>query len=344
MKRRFWILIALAAVVVSVTGAYTWWNIANPVNTCARCHEIVPSQEEWLKSAHAEKNCTECHGTALSGGFRSMKEKTGMFLTHLKGNRRNEDIRLTEAQVLEVSNRCIACHQSEYAGWLASGHAVNYKEIFMDSAHNAAEKPYWDCLRCHGMFYEGNINTLMYLEGKPDEWKIIDKKQEKRAAVPCLACHRMHTENPVSERYVSMIDSSRFSIKKNPKTSFYMRSEKISLSSDFLTIVKMMDGEHEVKTAADPNTRLCMQCHAPSHTRQAGSGDDRTPTGVHEGISCIICHQPHSGKTQASCDLCHPAMSNCGVDVKTMNTTFNNPKSPNDIHRISCANCHNEKK
>ena len=327
-----------------VVSAYTSWNTADPANTCARCHEIAPSHAEWMKSAHAEVSCTECHGTALSEGLRSMKEKAGMLFEHTKGKLCNEDIRLTEAQVLEVSDRCIACHQSEYAGWLASGHAVNYREIFMDSAHNASEKPYWDCLRCHGMFYEGNINTLMDLDGKPAEWKIIDRKQEMRPAVPCLACHRIHIENPVSKRYVSMTDSARNSIKRNPKTALYMRSEKMSLRSDFLTKVQMMDGNREVVAASDPNTLLCMQCHAPNSVHQAGSEDDRTPVGVHEGISCTMCHQPHSGNTYASCDQCHPAMSNCGIDVKTMNTTFKDPKSPNDIHRIDCISCHTDGK
>lgn len=340
-KKRYWLFINLGAIAISVViGLYATWNGANPEITCARCHEVAPAHAEWLTSAHAGVRCIECHGTALSEGFHSLTEKSGMVVSHLKGKKRHEDIRLTEKQVLEISDRCITCHQSEYAGWLASGHAVNYREIYMDSAHNAMEKPYWDCLRCHGMFYDGNIHDLMHLEGDASEWKIKDKKQEARPTVPCLACHQIHAENPVSERYVSMTDSSPASVMRHPKTALYVRADKMYLRSDYLTPVTMMDGEREVNMATDPNTLLCMQCHAPDYVHGAGTEDDRTPVGVHEGISCITCHKPHSGSTRESCKQCHPAMSNCGLDVEQMETTYKNRKSRNDIHKITCTSCH----
>ena len=40
---------------------------------------------------------------------------------------------------------------------------------------------------------------------------------------------------------------------------------------------------------------------------QVGSGDDRTPMGVHEGLSCISCHDGHNENARASCKTCHPA-------------------------------------
>jgi hypothetical protein len=233
-----------------------------------------------------------------------------MVFTHVFDNKRNEDIHLSEEQILKVSDRCTACHQSEYAGWMASGHAVNYKEIFMDSIHNATEKPYWDCLRCHGMFFDGNIHDLMSLEGEPHEWKIRDRKQATLPAVPCLACHRMHTENTVSERYVSLADSSQTQPVRNPKTAFYVRTDKIHLRSDKLIKVSMISNDGKpVNNASDPNTLLCQQCHAPDYQHHASSEDDRTPTGVHEGISCIACHKPHSGNTHASCAQCHQSLT-----------------------------------
>jgi len=325
-------------------GGYTTWNALDPQHTCAQCHEVAPSHTEWLNSAHAAIQCTECHGTALSNGIHSLKEKTGMIVTHFTGNKRNDDIHLTEAQVVDISNRCATCHQAEHAGWLASGHAVNYNEIYMDSVHNAMEKPYWDCLRCHGMFYDGNIHNLMALDGEPNEWKIRDKRQELLPTVPCLACHQMHTENPVSERTVYMADSPRTPTMRNPRTALYMRADKMHLRSDKLTPVTMKEGERKVNIAKDPNTLLCMQCHSPNYVHSAGTEDDRTPVGVHEGISCTTCHKPHSGETQFSCDECHPAMSNCGIDVKQMNTTYKDPKSLNDIHQVSCNSCHEDRR
>jgi len=295
--------------IVIITSSYILWNKSDPENTCARCHEISPSHAQWKTAAHAGVRCTECHGTALSGGVPSLMDKMNMVYTHFTKKVQNDEIRLSEKQILEVNDRCVACHQAEYAGWLRSGHAINYKEIFMDSAHNAMEKPNWDCLRCHGMFYDGNINHLMKLDGDYTQWKIRDKKQETRMTIPCLACHQMHTDNPRSERYISLNDSVRTVNERNPMTALYIRAEKTYLRSDMLPKSVMFDGDKEITTPSDPASRLCMQCHAPDFKHQVGSEDDRTVTGVHEGISCIACHQPHSGETKASCAVCHPSLT-----------------------------------
>jgi len=309
--KKILITLSILLFVAVITGSYIVWNTSDPENTCARCHEISPSHARWKTAAHAGVRCTECHGTALSGGVHSLMDKANMVYMHYTKKIQNEDIHLNEQQILEINDRCIACHQSEYAGWLRSGHAVNYKEIFLDSAHNAMEKPYWDCLRCHGMFYDGNINELMKLDGDDyTQWKIRDEKQEMRPAIPCLSCHRMHTDNPRSERYISLNDSSRSVNERNPMTALYVRGERMYLRSDMLPVARMFDGDKEIAVPSDPGTRLCMQCHAPDFKHQAGSEDDRTVTGVHEGISCIACHQPHSGETKASCAQCHPSLSN----------------------------------
>lgn len=312
-------------------GGYTTWNLSDPKNTCAQCHEVAPSHAEWVNSAHAGVKCIECHGTALSNGIHSIKEKTGMMVTHIKGEKRNEDIYLTEDQRLEIVNRCIACHRAEHAGWLAGGHAVSYKEIFMDSNHNTMEKPYWDCFRCHGMFYDGNIHDLMSLDSEhPTDWHIKDKKQENKPTITCLSCHQIHTPNPVSEKYISMTDTIKSAIPRNPKTAIYLRAEKMHLRSDYLTPVTLKDGAEKVNMALDPNTLLCMQCHSPNYAHAAGTEDDRTPVGVHEGISCIACHKPHSGETRQSCMECHPSLTQKEIDRVYANPhkTLPSAKSP----------------
>jgi hypothetical protein len=70
------------------------------------------------------------------------------------------------------------------------------------------------------------------------------------------------------------------------------------------------------------------------------SGDDRTPVGVHEGLSCLACHGKHGQDTRASCASCHPRLSNCGLDVETMDTTFKSASSVHDVHRVACVDCH----
>lgn len=102
----------------------------------------------------------------------------------------------------------------------------------------------------------------------------------------------------------------------------------------------MHDGERNIKISPDIRQALCYQCHAPLATMEVGSGDDRTTMGVHEGLSCFACHQGHGQSTRASCTTCHPQLSNCGLNVETMDTTFKSSKSPHNIHFVKCIDCH----
>jgi RNase P subunit RPR2 len=102
----------------------------------------------------------------------------------------------------------------------------------------------------------------------------------------------------------------------------------------------MVEGARAVRMSPDSRQALCYQCHAPLATAEVRSGDDRTPVGVHEGLSCLACHQKHRQTTRASCSGCHPRLSNCGLDVEKMDTTFANPASARNIHFVKCADCH----
>ena len=101
-----------------------------------------------------------------------------------------------------------------------------------------------------------------------------------------------------------------------------------------------MEGARAIRMSKDQRQALCYQCHAPTAAMEVGSGDDRTGIGVHEGISCLACHAQHGQKTRASCASCHPKMSNCGLDVETMDTTFRSADSKHSIHWVKCADCH----
>ena len=327
-------------------GGYSSWNSANPQKTCASCHEISPSVNQWQHSAHRMVRCTECHGTALSNGVHSLKEKADMVFTHLGKDKKPEDIRLTEKQVLEISDKCARCHQSEYAKWKSSGHSANYADIFMNGKHNLAEAPYWACLRCHGMFYDGNIKTLVQ---KPLEidgaWKLKDMGKVFEPTIPCLACHQFHTENTPFERTTRLDVPQEISYsrpKRNSPVAWYVRDNHRHIRADKLLKIEMFSNGRTVKVSDDPVQRLCTQCHSPNFAHSTGSQDDRTPTGVHEGLSCMACHSPHSNDAHNSCKNCHPAISNCKLDVTTMNTTYVDIKSPNNIHSFSCTSCHED--
>jgi hypothetical protein len=347
MKRTkiFPVVISLLLVLLFFAGGYTTWNMADPERTCASCHEISPSVTQWQHSAHRNVNCFDCHGTALSNGMHSLKEKANMVFTHVGEDKNHEDIRMTESQVLELSERCASCHTSEHAHWAAGGHGLSasYEDIFMDEAHNKMETPYWDCFRCHGMYYDGNIKDLLIQPETADgKWNFKDEEMAHVPTIPCLSCHQVHTENQplFSENNLGNDQAKSDSISRNSTLSWYIRTDKRHQRADKLMKVAMMDNGKTIKVSDDPAVRLCQQCHSPNFAHQVGSEDDRTPSGVHEGISCIVCHNPHSNSATNSCSKCHPGISNCKLDVRAMNTSYADPLSTNNIHTVSCNDCH----
>ncbi len=342
LKNKYIIFIPLIIVLCGLlfSGAYSYWNKANPYKTCASCHEIQTSVASWEHSSHRELQCTECHGTALSNGWHSLNEKMGMVSTHMGQDPENEDLHMKEEQVLGISEKCVNCHQREYALWSSGAHATTYADIFLDETHNNMEPPYWDCFRCHGMFYDGDINDLMERpEAEGGNWKMKHTEQAEVKAIPCLACHKVHTDNePLTDRRLASLSDEP----RSTHVNWYIRTDKRHRRADMLQMVEMVDADGvPVLVSDDPGHKLCLQCHSPNAVHEVGTEDDRTPTGIHEGWSCIACHDPHSNSARNACDKCHTDVSrNCKLDVRTMNTSYLNAESENNIHHINCTSCH----
>lgn len=340
------LLSILALLILFTGGFYVWWNNASPEKTCVSCHEINHAFNSWNASAHREIGCKECHGTALGNGIHSLKEKSRMVLTHVSNNIHSDDIRLSEEQILQTMNRCRNCHQSEYTKWQSGGHSAHYSAIFLNETQNSREQLNYDCLRCHGMFYEKTISDLVEPLSVAGPWRLKEPGKALQPAIPCMACHQIHSDGePLPQPDYSEPKNIFYGRKMSEKSiAFYSRHEKTHFTLKNLPEPVILIHGDTVKTPKDPVYRLCVQCHAPSVWHEAGTADDRTPVGVHEGISCRACHEPHSNNQRNSCDKCHPAISNCNLDVKTMNTSYLSPSSPNNIHFVSCRNCHPDQK
>ncbi|MDR1624648.1 MAG: hypothetical protein LBS04_06725 [Tannerellaceae bacterium] len=302
MKKRYYILIMLVAFFIVGISSYVTWNTLYPNYTCALCHEIKPVCSKWEQSVHAEVVCIDCHGKALES-VQSAKEKLNMIYTHFTKKKTFEDIYLSEKQSLAIANRCAECHQAELVAWKSGAHSASYKDIFMDVEHNKMERPYWDCFRCHGMFYDGDIDVLMTMVGDVDKWKIKETKQMNKPTISCLACHQSHHEQPRNIPYEKMDENTRATLAekaKYPATALYMRADRRHMPSADLQKITLFEQDSLRQIIDDPNTLLCMQCHAPNTARQIGSEDDKTPTGVYEGMNCITCHDPHSNMLKTS--------------------------------------------
>jgi hypothetical protein len=335
--------IGLLVILTAFLSFYTYWNAASPERTCASCHEIGKSVNMFAQSAHRELKCQECHGTALSNGLHSLKEK-GLMVVHHVRNKFIEDIRLNEDQLLVVMDNCNRCHTAEYAKWRAGGHSARYSDILLNKKHNQTEQINPDCLRCHGMFSDVPVQELIEPIDKTGPWKFKNKETPGNPAIPCMACHQIHNSGfpEVNPDYSDPINIFYFRHSSAAKVSFYYRPDKMYISAENLPKLNLWEGERAVNITDELLMRNCVQCHSPDARHQAGTSDDRTPRGVHEGISCTVCHESHSNDARQSCTKCHPAISNCILDVKTMNTSFADPKSPNNIHWVSCISCHKE--
>src|SRR5581483_11956466 len=338
--RRGWIILPFLLGAALLLPSASFYYRYSGGRSCASCYEIWQLYTDWHTSTHRNVLCSDCYGDVLtlSAGFH-LKNVRQLF-AHLRGEI-PEQVRLKADDVQQVSARCAKCHRQEYADWAAGPHAITYKEIFLDESHNRKVHLADDCLRCHGMHFDGGIRDLVMPTDTAGPWRLHDAKLAQQPTVPCLACHQMHREgNPLVRPSVKSTTPGPIQTIATSSLALYDRRELDYVALEQLSLPSMHDGDRTIKISPDIRQALCYQCHAPLVTKAVGSGDDRTAVGVHEGLSCFACHQGHGQKTRTSCATCHPQLSNCGRDVETMDTTFKSTKSLHNIHFVKCVDCH----
>lgn len=331
-------LLALGVAVLALPAGSLYYEYSGG-KACARCHEIWQPYTDWHTSTHRNVPCGACHGDVftLDAGFHINNMRR--LVDHLRGDVPDQ-VRLRTRDVFRVTERCQACHQQEWAEWASGSHHAVYKEIFLDPKHNHQRLLMDDCLRCHGTHFDGGIRDLVTPVDTHGPWKLRDPALADRPVIVCLNCHVVHHHgNPLARPAPKPVTSATQEL--NPRSvALFDRREMMSVALADLPLPAMLDGGRPVKISRDQRQALCYQCHAPDASRQVQSGDDRTPLGVHEGLSCYACHQNHSMHTRATCATCHPRLSNCGLDVETMDTSFKSTSSHHNIHFVKCLDCH----
>ncbi len=327
------------AVLLMIPAASFLYEAGGP-DACARCHEMGAPVGEWRHSTHRGVPCSACHGDALTTNARFHLTNARRVVQHWRGEA-GVRAQLGPAEIRAMLPRCQKCHQQEFASWSNGPHAIAYRSIFLDEKHNASRHLMDDCLRCHGMHFDGGVRDLVEPLSTKGPWRLRRAELLDDPAIPCMSCHSIHRRGALHEerRLEAKIAGPRQE-KFRPSLAFFDRRSMAPVDLALLPMPAMSDGGRPVKMSPDPRQALCYQCHAPLSTRQVFSGDDRTPVGVHEGISCLGCHDKHRQTTRASCSNCHPRLSNCGRDVEQMDTTFANRSSKHNIHTVKCADCH----
>jgi hypothetical protein len=343
MKTRKRLLVTFASLVVLGVAALagtSWYYGGDDGIGCARCHEIRPMVDSWAASTHRSVKCRDCHGSSLSADLRMQAKSLERAWRHGRGEV-PEQIRVRHRDVPALVERCAACHREEHADWQSGPHGAPYAALFINPEHNASQQLMDDCLRCHAMHFEGGIRDLVAPLDRKGPWTFVNEEDAGLPAVPCLACHAMHRPGkPLAPRSDRALVAGPAQEIVRPSLALYDRRSFESVSLERLPLPAMKEGERPVKASPDRRQALCYQCHAPRAGNQVFSGDDRTPVGVHEGLSCLACHAKHGLETRASCAGCHPRLSNCGIDVEKMDTTFKSAESRHDVHRAACLDCH----
>ena len=334
------IAVAVVALVLLLPGASLVYN-AGGGESCTRCHEIQPAWERWTNSAHREVPCQDCHGGTLTTDLRFHTSNLRRLIHHLRGDVPAQ-VRLVDAADIErITAKCRGCHRREYADWMAGPHSATYADIFLDKEHNTKRLLMDDCFRCHGMHFPGSIEELVEPVATQGPWRLKRPELAGKPVIPCITCHEVHRrgeprqsrdgEDRAAEQPEQLMPSS---------LALFDRRTQVYLGAAAMPVPLMKEGERAVKVSPDPRQSLCYQCHAARASAQVGTGDDRTPRGVHEGIGCLACHAGHAMETRASCANCHPRFSNCGMDNEKLNSLMRDPRNRFDIHTVKCADCH----
>jgi Cytochrome c554 and c-prime len=332
--KKLWIAgaVPLCALVLVLPGARVYYGSTGGT-ACTRCHEIEPDYNAWDASSHRGIQCGECH---TSSSLNNLKR----LYSHARGDV-PEQVHLRNSDLPAMMERCRSCHRQEFADWQSGPHSSTYARIFLDKKHNARTPLMDDCLRCHGMHFEGGVRDLVTPVNTAGPWTMLKADLQARPAIPCLACHQMHRQGPQLQKAGEdgKVAGPRQEINR-PSLALYDRRTQAHVAVARLSLPVMREGERRVKMSPDQRQALCYQCHAAEASAEVGTGDDRTGVGIHEGISCLACHQKHGQQTRASCANCHPRLSNCGLDVEKMDTTFSKAESRHNIHRVKCVDCH----
>jgi hypothetical protein len=328
--RRFYLVLPIVALILLLPGTRVYQSYSSGT-LCTSCHEISQSYNEWHTSTHRNVACSSCHGSVFSADIRSHLKSLHRLVSHVRGQI-PEQIRLAQDDVQKMGARCQTCHQPEYADWAAGPHAIKYRQIFLDESHNRGRLLVDDCLRCHGMHFEGGIRDLVKPIDTKGPWKLRDVRLAEQPAIPCIACHQVHRSGDMVSREALNSSAKTIQPTSTPSLALFDRRELEHIPIARLSLPVMHEGNKDVEISSDPRQALCYQCHAPAAYMQVGSGDDRTPVGVHQGISCFACHRGHGEKTQASCSTCHPQPSNRGLTAGSMDEPFKSAASVHNIH------------
>ena len=182
----------LAGLALLVPGSEFYYESGSG-KRCVVCHEMQSLYDQWHASSHRGLACEKCHGGALTLNASFHLNNAARLYSHLRGDL-PEQIGFGNRFVLAMDQQCQACHRQEYAAWQSGPHSASYARIFLDRKHNTANMLMDDCLRCHGMHFEGGIRDLVTPVDRSGPWRLLTADLTNQPSMPCVTCHETHRE------------------------------------------------------------------------------------------------------------------------------------------------------
>jgi len=199
-----------------------------------------------------------------------------------------------------VGEDCATCHSKEHRVWALSLHAASASDALLNVEHNKAEVLTNECVHCMSPFQEKVTIGALVTPLNTKGPWKLLPAASKWQSIGCEVCHDPTSKAPVMLAFY------------NGTTGAY-------------------------EPVADA-TALCEKCHQP------GTDDSRDLKGsVHEGIGCVGCHlrRGMAIDPRGSCGSCHPSVDvGKHPDVTTLDTTYRDVNSKNNIHFVTCKTCH----
>ena len=294
-------LLAAAVILVLTLPAGSLYYEYHSGASCTRCHEIRRNYDAWHASSHRDVACGACHGeiATLDAGFHLGNLRR--LVQHVRQGFA-DPVRLGQRDIPRLMERCRGCHAQEFAEWRSGAHSATYQRLFLDAGHNGKRLLMDDCLRCHGMHFEGGIRDLVAPVDTKGPWRLLRPELAGQPAIPCLSCHQIHRQGELLPKAAhqtgnAVAGPAAKQELSRPSIGLFDRREQQHFSVDLLPLPSMRDGVRVLKISSDLRQALCYQCHAPLAGGLAG--DDRTPVGVHEGLSRSACHSKHGRPADA---------------------------------------------
>ena len=256
--------IAVASLaLLAVGGIYgaSWYYTSQHGQGCASCHEMAAYVSAVHDSPHRNVGCMDCHEASLATKLRHIR-------VHLSGNV-PEAIRLRDVDVLAMIPNCQKCHQHEYATWHAGPHSATYSQIFADPVHNTKRRLMDDCLRCHGMHFNGPMRELVQPQNTQGPWHIIRAGFADQPTMPCQTCHQMHEKGEPQTKPARAHFGGGSGV-PTIRWPYFDRREGMHFAAASLPIPQLHEGARLVTMSQDARQAICYQCHAP-RTPEAGT-------------------------------------------------------------------------